>query len=317
MPHDIKNYTPPMQSHWLGRADTENGRFFQRVKLLNLQKEPVIELSNKVAIIGFACDEGIKRNSGRIGAADGPDALRSQLARLPVHYLPEIYDLGSIICEGDLAQAQEELARVIHNCHLQNCKTIILGGGHEVAWGHYQGLTAKYPRLGIINFDAHFDLRSCADKTQGTSGTPFLQIAQWCQTNQRNFDYCCLGIQPHSNTTDLFNKAHELKVQFLTAEQISRGNIAWQTAFLDDFLLHHQAIYLSLCMDVFAESCAPGVSAPQALGLLPWQVLPLLKYIMQTGKVVSFDIAELAPRWDIEQKTARLGATMIAEIFDL
>ena len=93
-------------------------------------------------------------------------------------------------------------------------------------------------------------------------------------------------------------------------------SLAWQFAFLDDFMLNLDNIYLSICLDVFAECFAPGVSAPQPLGLTPWQTLPLLKYIIQSGKVVSLDIAELSPALDREQKTARLAALIIAELLN-
>jgi formiminoglutamase len=42
---------------------------------------------------------------------------------------------------------------------------LVLGGGHEIALGHYNGLLNsklkedQNPKIGIINFDAHFDLR--------------------------------------------------------------------------------------------------------------------------------------------------------------
>jgi formiminoglutamase len=90
--------------------------------------------------------------------------------------------------------------------------------------------------------------------------------------------------------------------------------LAWHLAFLDDFMLSLDHIYLTICLDVLAECFAPGVSAPQPLGLSPWQTLPLLKYIIQSGKVVSLDIAELSPPLDQEQKTARLAALIIAEL---
>ena len=88
----------------------------------------------------------------------------------------------------------------------------------------------------------------------------------------------------------------------LSAEEIYEQNLAWQIAFLDKFMLNLDHIYLTLCLDVLAECFAPGVSAPQPMGLTPWQILPLLKYIIQSGKVVSIDIAELSPPLDQDTK---------------
>ncbi len=310
------NYEPCAPTIWQGRKDSlPRERYFQRVQLLDLRHESLPKPHQEIVIIGFCCDEGIQRNEGRIGAYSGPIHLRQQLAKLACHDDTHVLDVGNILCQdGDLEKAQEQLAQVVAHCHAQGFKTIVLGGGHEIAWGHFCGLTEQYPRLGMINFDAHFDLRPTLPNQQGTSGTPFWQIAQYCKNSRKEFNYCCLGIQELANTASLFHTAKTHHVSYLTVEQLNEHDLAWQYAFLDNFLLNQDAIYLTVCLDVFNDAFAPGVSAPQALGLFPWQAIPLLKYILQTGKVVSIDIAELSPPLDSEQKTARLGAMLLAKI---
>jgi formiminoglutamase len=315
---NILCYEPTASSIWQGRKDSLAGeRFFQYVDVQDVRSFSLDKNSHNTAIIGFCSDEGIRRNEGRTGAKTGPVALREQLAKFAFHSKRQFIDLGNIVCENEeLESAQEQFATLINYCHLNDCKTIAFGGGHEIAWGHFSGLTQKYPKLGIINFDAHFDLRSPPEKNYGTSGTPFWQINNYCTQNNLPFHYCCLGIQTHANTQSLFTAADTFKVHYLTTEQINRSSFAWQTAFIDEFILNNDAIYLSICLDVFAESFAPGVSAPQTLGLTPWQALPLLKYIIQTGKVVSIDIAELSPPLDHNQQTARLAGMIMAELLE-
>lgn len=314
---DILNYEPPDRSSWQGRQDSLPGeRFFQQVIMEDIRTHSLTQDPDFTAIIGFCSDEGIRRNEGRIGAKEGPRALREQLGKLACHRSHRLIDLGNIVCDDDLALAQNQLATLIHYCHQHQYKTLALGGGHDIAWGHFSGLTTHYSKLGIINFDAHFDLRPLIRHDSGTSGTPFWQIKQHCADNNLAFNYCCLGIQPHANTPGLFAAAKSFNVSYLTAEQINKNRFAWQTTFIDEFLLNHANIYLSVCLDVFAECYAPGVSAPQSLGLSPWQALPLLKYIMQSGKVVGIDIAELSPPLDDHQKTARLAAFIIAEMLE-
>jgi formiminoglutamase len=313
---NLLNYEATKPSLWQGRKDSLPGeRFFQQVNLLDLSKQSLKKTQPATIILGFCSDEGISRNEGRIGAKFGPIKLREQLAKLACHSPKQFIDIGNIVCDKDLELAQEQFAKMISHCHQLGYKTLALGGGHEIAWGHFCGLTSHYPKLGIINFDAHFDLRSHKDG-YSTSGTSFRQIAAYCLQNQLPFDYCCLGIQSIANTQSLFDCAKELNASYLTAEQINEESFAWQSTFLDNFMLDHDYIYLSLCLDVFAECFAPGVSAPQALGLTPWQALPLLKYILQTGKVISLDVAELSPSLDEEQKTARLAASLVAELLD-
>ncbi len=316
-PH-LSNYQPANPSLWQGRKDTVNAeRFYQKVTFISHPDE-LISPEKKTIFLGFASDAGITRNLGRPGARLGPDQIKTQLAKLPCAMDKPFVDLGTVFCEEDhLESAQNQFAELVSFCHQQGHRTIALGGGHEIAWAHYQGLAPHYSKLGIINFDAHFDLRPHKKGTPGTSGTPFSQIAEYCKENQQPFDYCCLGIQKFGNTPTLFQRANELNVSYLFAEELFEKSQAGQIAFLDNFMLNLDHIYLTLCLDVFAECFAPGVSAPQAMGLSPWQIMPLLKYIIQSGKVVSFDIAELSPPLDEEQKTARLAALIIAELLDI
>lgn len=315
---EITNYEPPLITTWQGRKDSlPNERFFQAIKAYDIRIHSLQAIEHQIAFLGFNSDEGIRRNEGRVGAQLGPIALREQLAKLPWHAKRPLYDLGNIVCkEQDLEKAQLQFANVIGQCHQHHCKTVAFGGGHEIAWGHFLGLTNHYPKLGIINVDAHFDLRPVNQKNQSTSGTSFYQIKQHCVSKNIPFNYCCLGIQPHANPDNLFKRAKEYNVPFLTAKQINTLPIKAQINFLNEFINNYDSIYLSICLDVFAEAFAPGVSAPQALGLLPWQALLLLQYIIQTGKVVSIDIAELSPPLDQGQKTSRLAAMLIAAMLE-
>jgi len=310
-------YSPTADNIWRGRTDTEaKERFFQLINTYDLNHDNIDNISEPYILSGFASDEGIRRNSGRIGAKSGPDALRHHFGKLACHHDLSLADIGNVLCTNqDLELSQQTLASIVSQSHQTNKKTIILGGGHEISWPHYQGLISHFPNVGIINFDAHFDLRPL-NHNQATSGSGFFQISQLCQTENKPFDYCCLGIQNHSNSRQLFDLADELNVNFMTATEMRDNTFAWQTAFLDEFMLHQNHLYISICLDVFAEAFAPGVSAPQPTGMMPWQIQSLLKYILQTGKVIAIDIAELSPPLDHDDKTARLAANLLADIFN-
>ena len=61
----------------------------------------------------------------------------------------------------------------------------------------------------------------------------------------------------------------------------------------------------------FSSAYAPGVSAPSSLGMEPLFVLELLKHIFKSNKIVSCDIAELNPTYDIDGITASLAARLV------
>lgn len=307
------HYQAPINSLWQGRSDSaENERIFQVIKNIDLHSQTIDSLEKGLIIIGFASDEGVKRNLGRTGAKEGPNSIRLQLGKLPYFNELKLYDVGNIQClNNDLEYAQIALGKLIAYCHKLGHKTLILGGGHETAWGHYLGLKDRYPDLGIVNFDAHFDLR---DLNISTSGTPFMQIAKDKKILNQSFDYFCYGTQQTANTKSLFETANSLDVHYLSQNKINQTTLDWQLNYVEDFIDQKNSIYLTICMDVFNASVAPGVSAPQPMGIMPSQLMPVLQYILNSKKVVSADLVELSPKYDKDDITARLASSLAAEI---
>lgn len=263
------------------------------------------------ALIGFACDEGVKRNHGRPGAAFGPTALRQAFAKLPIHQTPppRIVDLGDVDCiDGNLEASQERLAELVFSAAYADIPVAVLGGGHELALGTYRGLAkAGKNDLAIVNIDAHFDLRPPLPGGKGSSGTPFRQIALEAPL----FDYTCIGIQQSGNAQNLFSAADKLGAAFVTAEEIAIDGIGRAMQLVEKALERRRFFQLSLCLDAFSEALAPGVSAPQALGLFPWQVLPLIRILAKHPKLAAVEIAELSPPLDRANMTARLAANFL------
>ncbi len=302
---DKQNYQETDQGEWQGRADPT--RLYQTVECRSLKDSFP---SPGISLLGFRCDQGVARNQGRVGAKDGPQALRKQLGSLAIHHPSLVmYDAGNILALGSLEQAQQALGQAVAYLQSQDQLTIVLGGGHETAWGHFQGL-AKQPfaqDLAIINFDAHFDLRH---EQQSTSGTPFFQIHEQCQKQSLPFHYYCFGIQPQANTDTLFKTAKTVQAQYWLAQDIhiDPNHLVQE---IDIILNRHQSVYVSVCLDVFSSAFAPGVSAPSPLGLLPWHVLPVMKRLAQSSQVKAMDVVELAPNYDDNQFTAKLGAQII------
>lgn len=314
-------YLPPDPTVWLGRTDIPDGScFFQHIKLLNLLADkPARSHGTTFALIGFKCDEGVQRDLGRTGAFEGPTAIRHRLSKLPVQK-PDIciYDVGNIICtDHDLEASQKALADVVALLQAQDIRPIVMGGGHEVAWGHYQGLAQQiHPdkHLGLINFDAHFDLHPMEPTFRASSTTAFYQIAEAHEKEKRRFDYNCIGIQHVGNIRQAFELAKKLDVKFIFADELHQGQAEKCFDFVDRIVDQNDLIYISLSLDVFSPAFAPGVSTIQPLGLNPWHVIPLIRQLASSGKAISYDIAEHVPRYDIDHRTSKLAATLIYEI---
>ncbi|MGD2034075.1 MAG: formimidoylglutamase [Bacteroidales bacterium] len=321
-------YKPPSNSIRKGRVDApddENSlRWHQVMHVTDLSAAGLPELQKDqtgVVLLGFACDEGVKRNQGRAGAAKGPEAIRKACMNFAWHLDKASFiliDGGDVECtDGKLEEAQEELANLVTKVMKYGYFPVILGGGHEVAYGGYKGvfrgLQGKNTNVpGVINFDAHFDLR---DFTKGaSSGTPFAQIAGLCAGNRAGFDYLCLGIQPHANTKSLFNKAEELNVSFLTGETLVKDNFQQTETVIRNFIAKTGPVYLTVDMDVFDMIHAPGVSAPAMPGVDKNVVFHLLKTVFDTEKVIACDIAEMNPEYDPDNRTVRLAAYLVYRV---
>lgn len=267
------------------------------------------------ALVGYASDAGVARNKGRLGAAAGPDYIRRFLATLP---LPKqdmcLLDMGNLISpQADMEGAQNALAEVVNNCLAAHWQPIILGGGHEVAYGHYLGLRkyiGKEKRLGVINFDAHLDLRE-PQAGLGNSGTPFYQIAL---AEGKNFNYLPIGIRPSANTAHLLETAGRLGVSPIFIDEILHGETTQSLIKIRDFAHSCDFLHLTIDLDGFPQSISPGVSAPGAIGLSPAFVISCLEQLKQSGKVISFDIAETNPTYDKDGQTGRLAAELIWRI---
>ena len=139
----------------------------------------------------------------------------------------------------------------------------------------------------------------------------FRQIADSCKYNDFNYSYYCLGVQKRGNTIDLFKTADELGVMYTMATEMTDSNIWPLIERLDKFIKNQDHIYTTICSDVFSSAFAPGVSAPQALGLHPELALKFIKHILRSGKSISFDIAEVSPRFDYDHTTANLASSII------
>jgi len=310
-------YSAAEKMHWQGRMsnpDIEKQYWHQEIKIIDLNNINNLQ-DTDVAIIGYSCDEGVRRNRGRIGSNEGPQAIKNRLAKLPIHFEnTNISDVGEITCMNDDMEASQQLfADKISFLLKQNVFPIAVGGGHDMAYGHFMGIwktikDSPKNRIGIINFDAHFDLRPVEDKPN--SGTPFNQILS---ETKESTSYFAIGIQQQSNTKELFNIAKQDNISFVLNYDCESSGDEFKSLKekLDIFIGNCDHIYVTVDMDGFSSAYAPGVSAPSPLGFTPFFVFKTLDHILKSKKVISFDIAEVNPSLDRDNVTSNLAAKII------
>lgn len=296
------------RSVWTGRVDAADGptalRWHQQVQPWAPEAPPGLVL------IGFACDEGVRRNGGRVGAQDGPRAIRAMLANCAWHQTDPVYDAGDVRCDdGQLEIAQEELAQRVATILRGGHRPLVLGGGHETAWGTFQGIITAQPggRVSVLNIDAHLDLRA---DLPGHSGTPFSQIARWCKEQEQPFRYLCVGVAQPSNTQALYQRLAEWGGRYIPDTDFRPLPSAETLATIADFVGRAEAIHLSIDLDVLSGAIMPAVSAPAARGLALEAVELVVERVMASPNVRAVDVVELNPRFDIDHRGSRVAARL-------
>ncbi len=336
-------------SRWTGRAEpfeTARARYWYQIAqpytFDSSSQQNNQQNGQRIGLVGFACDQGVRRNQGRVGARAAPPLIRQAFAALPV--IAELQqrfdgqlstllgDAGDIHChdnddfaERTLEQAQLTYADKVSHIIQQGGLPVGLGGGHAIAYGSFLGLwqALQQPdatsnndaplRIGIINFDAHLDIRQ---SDVATSGTPFRQIAEHLEAQDQPFHYCCIGVSRFSNTAALFDRAEQLGVHIISDEDCANKKWKKLAAQIETFINDVDVIYLTIDMDCLPASVVPGVSAPAAYGINLAFVERAVKRIMASGKVKMADIAEINPTFDIDARSCKVAARLLATIIE-
>ncbi|MCK0132172.1 formimidoylglutamase [Flavobacteriaceae bacterium F08102] len=314
-------YQAPKKESWTGRPSNPaigNQYWHQEIQLTNLMSIGA-QTNIDIALIGYACDAGVQRNLGRIGAVGGPEELRERLAKLPIHfYHKTVVDVGNVVClDQQMEVAQTMYAQALSVLIERGIFPIAIGGGHDMAYGSYKGIKEglaainKPGRVGIINFDAHFDLRPVEELPN--SGTPFNQLINEYKKQGETIDYFAIGIQRQSNTKELFEIAEKHGVSYALSDECESYSAAIHglQERLKLFVANNDYLYITIDMDGFSSAFAPGVSAPSPLGFTPHFVYKMLRFLFETKKVIACDIAELNPSFDHDRLTANLAAKLV------
>lgn len=304
-------WRPVSEQVWQGRDDSAEASNAKRIFQTIQQQAQFAPASSGIALLGFACDEGVKRNHGRPGAAQAPDVLRKALANMASHQGHEqLADLGTIEVEGDgLEAAQRALSDAVTACQRSGMHTLVFGGGHETAWAHGRGVLDVFPheRVAIINLDAHLDLRKAE---RATSGTPFRQLAHYCAEQSRAFQYACFGVSRAANTQALWDEAERLNVTLVEDLHFRRDALS----ALEEVLAGADSIYLTIDLDVLPAGEMPAVSAPAALGIPALDLLSVIERICRSGKLRAADLVEFNPHYDQDGQGAKLAARLAWQI---
>jgi formiminoglutamase len=275
-----------------------------------------------VIIFGIPTDEGIRRNSGRIGASEAPNAIREWLGKLTPYAGPHfnrhlndlrIVDLGDVP-SGNLETMHEAAAIIAKEMIAAGKIVIALGGGHDVTYPLVRGFKngTTWDAMGLINIDAHLDVRE-KKNGQHHSGSSFRLLLEEGIVKGEHFAE--IGIQSFVASQKHFDWVIQQGARILTFEDATTAHLPNSFEECEIAITRGDfdfPMYLSFDMDCVRASDAPGVSAPTPTGFLAEEAYELAVAAGLSKNVRMFDIVEVSPPHDADSRTARLAARMIA-----
>lgn len=223
-------------------------------------------------------------------------------------------DLGDIILSYDFDANLSRIASVV--AELVRSKPglplVIIGGEHTITYGVLRGLLSKGLRPCILVFDAHFDSKEEYMGTKLNHATVMRRIIESYSSETLYF----VGVRAFTRS-ELEYITYK-GIGFMSSIDVRRYGVREAIRRVKGWLLHKDCdtIYLSIDMDVFDPSYAPGVSTPEADGLEPWIILDVATSIVgetSYGNLV-VDIVETNPLRDYSNITSILAAKVIVEL---
>ena len=263
----------------------------------------------RVALLGIPDDTGVELNGGRLGAKGGPAAFRAALAKYGVASpadegdgpgYPRLFDAGDIVIGQNIHETHDRITEATLAILELGLFPIAIGGGHDCTHGFVRGVARAFGPMSGMYVDAHLDVRP-----EVGSGMPFRALIEGGFASK----LLCVGMNPLVNSREHAEYFKSKGGQIVPCGEPLHVD-AWLAAFGGGTNGETGRAFVSLDMDCFDASSAPGVSALNPSGYLPREIEPVIRAAGRSDAVRCFDIMELNPAFDADGRTSRLAAHM-------
>ncbi|WP_079509287.1 formimidoylglutamase [Mesobacillus jeotgali] len=250
-------------------------------------------------------------------ASDAPRSIRASLSAFSTYSGErkkdykniKLIDFGDVQTHPtDLEESLERLRISVSEMLTWNAceKYIMLGGDHGVSYPSIRAFKERYGEIGVIQWDAHHDVRNLEDGGR-TNGTPFRSLIEGGHLKGENLVQ--IGIRDYANAKEYHDYTKEKGITVFTMEDLERtGIVSIIEKELDRLSKSVNIIYLSLDMDVVDQAFAPGCPAIGPGGITSRELLTSISAAASFEKVKAMDIVEIDPSKDFRDMTSRLAA---------
>lgn len=252
------------------------------------------------------------------GASFAPQTIRKMMNAFTTYSIQDDMDIQRITDFGDITMHVTDLSDSIRRIEetaagilnrYSDILPIFLGGDHSVTAPLFKSFKETRGKAGIIQFDAHHDLRNLDDGGP-SNGTPFRQLIEKGVLEGKHLHQ--IGIRNFSNGkvyTD-YGKQHGVRI-YTMQDVYETGILPILEAAVHELLKETDQIYVSLDMDVMDQAFAPGCPAIGPGGMDARMLIEAMRFLGETPQVKALDIVEIDPAVDFRDMTSRLAAHAI------
>jgi agmatinase len=274
-------------------------------------------LDADVAVLGVPFDMGTQY---RAGARFGPRAIREASTLFSFGhggaydheddavYLPmdevRIADVGDAdMVHTDTAASHRNAEAAVRKILARGAMPVVLGGDHAVNIPCIRAFSEQ-PPIHLVQIDAHLDFVDVRHGVREGHGNPMRRAAE--QPHVTGLTQ--LGIRNVSSTArEGYEDARRRGATIRSVRQFRRLG----TEGVLDLIPAGARYYVTIDIDAFDPSIAPGTGTPSHGGFLYWEVLEFLQGLAKRGDVVGIDLVEVAPAYDPAAITAILAAQIL------
>ena len=236
---------------------------------------------------------------GHAGAYDHEDDL-TYLAADEVR----IVDIGDAdIVHTDTVKSHANIETGVRAILAAGATPIVLGGDHSVNIPCINAFSDEKP-FHLVQIDAHLDF---VDERHGVKyghGNPLRRAAEKSYVTGLSQ----IGIRNVSSTAkDGYDDARRMGSDIQSVRQFRALGVAG----ILDRIPADRRYYVTIDIDGFDPSIAPGTGTPSHGGFLYYEVLELLDGLTKRGKVIGVDLVEVAPDYDQSGSTTTLAAQLL------
>ncbi len=260
-------------------------------------------------VFGAPLDE---TGSYRNGYKDAPRAIRKANANIETLNIFNHQDIAELLIydAGDLNWEKENIkskintiSKTTNNILRKNMYPIIIGGEHSILAANSKALP---PKSTLVVLDAHADLRN---EYEGNAYSHACAVKRAIMNNEFEkiiiFGLRAISIEEKKSI-------EALNTTIFWAKDILKQSISEIRDLGIKIAEESNAIFVSIDLDVFDPSVAPGVGNPEPMGLIPQQVFFFLNEL--AGKTIGMEISEYIPKYDVSEITSFLAARAIHTI---